>query len=100
MVTHATGPGAARPVAHSARAIVLPPPGGPVTVVTGPWASSAMSWSTRGRGTSQPGPPGTAILDVRSGSCAPVACRAGLAGADTAALFAIRSHPLGSANHD
>src|SRR5205814_4115023 len=76
MVTQASGPPGGLAAAHSARAIVLPAPGGPVTVVMGPRAPRAMSLSSLGRGTSQPGTPGTVILDVRSGSPVPVACRA------------------------
>src|ERR1700729_949449 len=91
MVSHAIGPGCALPDAHSARAIVLPAPGGPVTVVTAFWVPSAISLSIRGRETSQLGTPGTVILDVRSGSPAPAVCRAVLVGAGIAALVAMWS---------
>src|SRR5439155_23329925 len=64
--TQATGPGSA--VAHKARAIVLPAPGGPVTTVTGHHrVPSAISLVIRGRGTVQPGTPGTVTLDARIG---------------------------------
>src|SRR5438552_3081046 len=52
-------------------AIVLPAPGGPVTVVSGPRTPSVISLATRGRGTTQPGRVGTVILDVRIGSSVP-----------------------------
>src|ERR1035437_3827283 len=61
-------------------AIVLPAPGGPVTVVSGPRAPSAMSLSIRGRGTTQPGRPGMVILVVRTGSSPLVACPFGRPG--------------------
>src|SRR5215472_17652250 len=76
MVTQARGPPGGVAAAQSASAIVLPAPGGPVTVVMEPRAPRAMSWSSLGRGTSQCGTPGTVILDARSGSPVPVACRA------------------------
>jgi hypothetical protein len=69
-VSQATVPAEAL-AAHSAMAIVLPAPGGPVTVVSGPRTPSVIRLSTRGRGTTQPGRVGTVILDVRIGSSAP-----------------------------
>src|SRR5260370_10095875 len=77
-------------------AIVLPAPGGPVTVVIGPRAPSAMSFSMRGRGTAQPGRPGMVILDINTGSSLPVACALERAGPRAAVLvtFAINSPGL------
>src|SRR5580700_7604781 len=75
MVTQAVAPAQLAPAAHRARAIVLPAPGGPVTVVTGPRAPWAMSASMRGRGMSHSGTPGTVTLDARSGSPGPAAGR-------------------------
>src|SRR3989440_11806197 len=65
--TQATGPGSA--VAHKARAIVLPEPGGPVTIVSGHHrVPSAISLVIRGRGTAQCGTSGGVIFEVRIGS--------------------------------
>src|SRR5260370_1732441 len=89
MVTDAVAPPAWLAAAHTARAIVLPAPGGPVTVVMGPRAPRAMSRSIRGRGISHSGTPGTVTLDVRSGSPAPAAGRPWPAVASMAALVAI-----------
>src|SRR5215471_13563096 len=89
MVTHAVAPAAWLAAAHMARAIVLPAPGGPVTVVIEPRAPAAMSRSIRGRSISQSGVLGTVTLDVRSGSPAPVVCRPEPTVAAMAALVAI-----------
>ena len=89
MVTQARGPLGGLAAAQSASAIVLPAPGGPVTMVMGPSAPWAMSLSSLGRGTSQPGTPGTVILDARTGSPVPVACRAAPPAAGAAALVTI-----------
>ena len=48
-------------------------PGGPVTVVSGPRAPSAISLSICGRPTAQAGTLGIVILEVRTGSSAPLA---------------------------
>src|SRR5947207_2932801 len=65
--TQATAPGSA--VAHKARAIVLPAPGGPVTIVSGHHrVPSAISLVIRGRGTAQCGTSGGVIFEVRIGS--------------------------------
>src|SRR4029077_6545718 len=84
-----------------ARAIVLPAPGGPVTIVSGHHrVPSAISLVIRARGTAQCGTSGGVIFDVRIGSpeetvarrprveawlapsavtyCPPVRCREGL----------------------
>src|SRR6201987_1863620 len=89
MVTQARGPLGGVAAAQSASVIVLPAPGGPVTMVMGPRAPRAMSLSSLGRATSQPGTPGTGILDARSGSPVPVACRAEPPAAGAAALVII-----------
>src|ERR1700722_5247026 len=52
-------------------AIVLPAPGGPVTMVSGARVLSAMMAESRRRGTAQSGRPGTVILDMRTGSPCP-----------------------------
>src|SRR5690348_4544686 len=75
MVTHAVIPSAWLDAAHMARAIVLPAPGGPVTVVMEPRAPAVMSRSIRGRSMSQSGMLGTVTLDARSGSPTPAVCR-------------------------
>src|SRR5689334_3581319 len=65
--TQATGPGSA--VAYRARAIVLPAPGGPVTIVSGHHrVPSAISLVIRARGTAQCGTSGGVIFEVRIGS--------------------------------
>src|SRR2546430_15508652 len=65
--TQATAPGSA--IAHKARAIVLPAPGGPVTIVSGHHrVPSAISLVIRGRGTAQCGTSGGVIFEVRIGS--------------------------------
>src|SRR5262252_5715412 len=89
MVTHAVMPPAWLDAAHMARAIVLPAPGGPVTVVIEPRAPAVMSRSIRGRSMSQSGMLGTVTLDVRSGSPTPAVCRPGPTFAAMAALVAI-----------
>src|SRR5258705_8775120 len=72
--TQATGPGSA--VAHKARAIVLPEPGGPVTIVSGHHrVPSAISLVIRGRGTAQCGTSGGVIFEVRIGSPPDTAAR-------------------------
>src|SRR5579863_6137249 len=90
MVTQAVAPAEELPpAAHRARAIVLPAPGGPVTVVTGPRAPWAMRAWMRGRGMSHSGTPGTVTLDARSGSPGPAGCRAGPAVTGMATLVTI-----------
>src|SRR5215469_2966103 len=89
MVTHAVMPSAWLDAAHMARAIVLPAPGGPVTVVMEPRAPAVMSRSIRGRSMSQSGMLGTVTLDVRSGSPTPAVCRPEPTVAAMATLLAI-----------
>src|SRR5215467_11418324 len=89
MVTQAVIVSAWLDPAHMARAIVLPAPGGPVTVVMEPRAPAPMSRSIRGRSISQSGMPGTVTLDVRSGSPTPAVCRPEPTVAAMAALVAI-----------
>src|SRR5215831_9640379 len=88
MVTQAVMLSAWQDAAHMARAMVLPAPGGPVTVVMEPRAPAAMSRSIRGRSMSHSGMPGTVTLDVRSGSPT-AACRPEPAVVAMAALVAI-----------
>src|SRR5215467_14275911 len=92
MVTQAVIVSAWLDPAHMARAIVLPAPGGPVTVVMEPRAPAPMSRSIRGRSISQSGMPGTVTLDVRSGSPTPAVCRPEPTVAAMAALVAIAYH--------
>src|ERR1700730_17560052 len=74
-------------------AMVLPDPGGPVTVVSGPRAPSAMSLSICGRRTAQEGGRGMVIFDIRTGSSAPVACPLGRAAARAPKLGVIGVTP-------
>src|SRR5438477_4273588 len=65
--TQATGPGSA--AAHSASAIVLPAPGGPVITVSGHHrVPRAISSVILRRGTVQAGTSGAVIFDARIGS--------------------------------
>src|SRR6516164_10645793 len=89
MVTQAVMPLAWLDAAHMARAIVLPAPGGPVTVVMEPRAPAVISRSIRGRSMSQSGMLGTVTLDARSGSPTPAVCRPEPTVAAMAALVAI-----------
>src|SRR5215831_20495500 len=98
MVSQAVMVSAWLDAAHMARAMVLPAPGGPVTVVMEPWAPAAMSRSIRGRSMSQSGMLGTVTLDVRSGSPTPAVCRPGPTVAAMAALVAIAYHLFASAS--
>ena len=82
--TQATVPGSA--AAHSARAVVLPAPAGPVTTVSGHHrAPCAISLVIRGRGTTQPGTPGAVIFVATIGTPAETAGRRAQVAARSAA---------------
>ncbi len=92
-VTQATVAGST--AAHSARAVVLPAPAGPVTTVSGPrrlpWAISLV---IRGRGTAQSGTPGAVILVARIGTSAQTVGLLAWAATCLAAQVAIGSSPV------